>query len=304
MCVKLLFEDSPGQPISDLLKASMNGENIEFSKSYSNLFKKAIELIDNGASAVIIFRDFPIDNKIACQDYTFLRTSINQRNVDSGTILPIYVVPIICSEYIMCKMILRYGYLFPSEDFKKRLLDCTVKSFDYLKAHELVMGGPIEEFLTPDKIPKGKSLSSAELERLATKHRKKAIKSTEKLFKYILRHFKQQACLSAKANSGDSKFYRENCNCKIECSNCEIKCTDALSLKAERLYTSLPIFTLSEEHQEHLKNLSVDYEKINLKELKDDLENFYNNMYNNILQSGLKLETELDEPIIDWPDYE
>ncbi len=243
-----IFEDSILTPSSALLKASYNGGNIHFSEGCSNMQSK-LEAVYNSEDEFYIFYDVPPNNSVAVDSYTNLCEEL----FIYGNV---YVIPIICIEYYILKMFIKYNY----GNFKKSIIDLVdnlVKDFN--------ANGIIEMNKLPSDYIKA---------------------SLERVYKHILDE--QNAQCFRNHNRYDEhgniiedkvlgKFYKEDCDC--ERKYCRLNCTDSVSLKAERLYTSLPVFdvdnieyrALLESYDIFTRDITIDEVLDNCQQLLDEI---------------------------------
>lgn len=98
-------------------------------------------------------------------------------------------------------------------------------------------------------------------------------KSLEKIYKRLFEtNGKCQPCLNNRQGSG--KFFLQDCNC-TECSLSNA----SMSLKAEQLYTSLPVFEVAGiTHEEFLRECNISHNTLSLKKLLDKQQTFYDDI--------------------------
>lgn len=230
-----IFEDHGLTPSSKLLSCCTNGNNIHFSGGNSTVYEEAKRLQSKGNNNVFVFFDAALDNSFAMRKYMHIYNTIDN-NKDTG----IYLVPIICVEQIILDMLWKFEYISSSDTKTAKRLQCSVVDFDY---NELCASIPNAE----------------------------SVGSIEHLFKYILNNTKQRCLRNTNygKNTIFGKFYTSECNC--EYPYCKLNIDDSIRLKAERLYTSLPVFTvINDEHFQFLKNNDINLTKINLDDLRDN----------------------------------
>lgn len=239
MAVKFVFEDRETTPSSILLKSSYNGNNIFFAGGSRFVLKKALEIKTNNDIVYILY-DVSPNNLKTKNGYADLVNYIISSDIDN-----IYVIPIICIEYFLCRLLDKLDLLSNKEN--EDLVQNLVKIFNWDNISER---HKLDNYIN----------SSLE-------HAYKYIISTTKLqcthnaFKY------KKSNLERDEKSSKGIFYEKDCNC---ISLCNSNCTYSLATKAELLYTSLPIFTItSENHLQLMKDLNtkfmeLDYEKLNM----------------------------------------
>jgi len=117
-----IIEDNPDMSISKLIKANkFNGDSFIFSSGNNNLFG-TLSTIYNTDDRFYIFYDLSPDNNVLISKYSVL---INQiENEISNFNDNVWVIPIICTEYIVLKMLLTYKYI--NED-----LSYAINNIDY-----------------------------------------------------------------------------------------------------------------------------------------------------------------------------
>lgn len=265
MAVKLLFEDKETTPSSILLKHSMHGNNIYFSGGSSNLLRKLNDIY-TPPDIIFVMHDVSPNNKWTIKFYDSFVQEIKSKPQDYRNV---YVVPIVCMEFYICKCLYKYKYLHAKDKEIKRLIAAIVKEpFDY------------------NKVPKS-ILSIAKLN-----------KSLEKMYKYIVSN-QAMKCIYNKFEYDDKStmlrkesiygiFYEKNCTC--EDMYCDIKCNDGLSIKSERLYTLLPVFAVdSEEHKKLLNELDIRIKNIDIATIQCNIQKFYDEICSSININTIKI---------------
>lgn len=219
MSVKLIFEDNGRTPSSVLLKSSLYENHIYFSGGCSRLLDKIDEVLKyRDTEGIYVFFDVPPDNSIAIEKYYQLIDEI----ISCNDYDCVKVIPIICIEYFICKMLFQYKYFPELNDFINELVQYSVEKMNYSGIRESYQ-----------------------------KYRKYNVeyKSLERNYKYIVNsqilkcmhnRFEYESDGQTKKDSISGIFYSGDCNCpKI---HCYIGCEDKIELKAERLFALLPIF--------------------------------------------------------------
>lgn len=257
MAVKLIFEDGETTPSSILLKDTLNGDNIFFSNGVSQLLNKAVEEREEG-DIIYMFYDMSPNNSATVKGYNSL---INTIKSDKKEYKNMYVIPIVCIEYHICQMFNKFDYFYTKQKVAIELIDKIVKTFDW------------------DNLPNN------------IKTHSKIGNSLEKAYKHIIEQ-QQMLCLRNNfkytedgttriTHSINGIFYEKDCNC--ERCFCKINCTENKSIKAEKLYSTLPILVVNtEEHKQLLSKLGVNIIKISNTDIKLERQEFYKMVCNNM----------------------
>ncbi len=225
----LLFEDNKNTPSSQLLKSCLYGKNIYFSNGNHNLATVATELVNKGNS-VIIFVDVSVNSIETKKIYNVISKKFkNDEHV--------LVLPIICIEYYILKMLCSHSFLefkvFQTEEIQSLLqsfvVDITGESID---------------------------------------------KSLEKQYKHILSEIgNKKHCYINKTpnNTLRGQFY--SCECPCVGSHCAEYKQASVDYKAECLYSTLPVFFVDEVYRKHFKSLglNLDIQGTTLKDAFNEL---------------------------------
>ena len=242
----LIFEDGENTPSSRLLKASFNGDNIYFSERCTNM-KDTLDKLYNNTDRFWLFYDVPPNNEIAVNSYMSLCQELYSYK-------RVCVIPIICIEYYIIRMFAEYNYANLQNDVVG-LVDNLVLDFNNSGIQEM------------DKIKSNKVKGS--IERVY-----KYILDKQKL-KCMLNHNKYDKLHNIIESDITGKFYKIDCNCKF----CKINCKDKLSLKAERLYTSLPIFDASnEDYKKILKDFKIYVKDVTAEEVLNKCQKIFDKL--------------------------
>ena len=254
MATKFVFEDGDNTPSSILLKNCFNSCNIFFSNGCSNLLDKACS-IQNDSDIIYIFYDVSPNNSKTVKGYNDLIDTIKSQRIKS-----MYVVPILCIEYWICQMFVRYNYM------------CVSKKAD-LMVEKLVIDFDWQALLNQVQL---NTYESSSLE-----HTYKSILNQSKMT-CQMNHYKYSEDGKTKESIAlNGIFYDRNCEC--DSKFCSIDCSDTLALKAERLYTILPIFhVISDQHQKLLDEFGIDAQCPTIDELKEKCQNLYNTICNSM----------------------
>lgn len=234
MSVVLLFEDSDKAPSSYLLKGSGFGEHMEFSQGARKLLSKAVEL-RNGGNIVYAFYDLVPNNAKTISRYDDMLGWMR----DKSFYYDIYLVPIICIEYYICRYLYAH-HLFVVSNSLNSLIEHVVATFDYAGV--------------PEKYRRESYTGS----------------SLEHMYKYILEEHKMQCFHNHFKYSSDGKirdcesisgiFYERDCVC--ERKFCRVNCTEKHQVKAEKLCCELPAFFIGgSNHEKRLKELGLFFQE-------------------------------------------
>lgn len=119
--------------------------------------------------------------------------------------------------------------------------------------------------------------------------------SLEHLYKDIFKYVRQ--CQKNKFNYKNGVhdtssplgiFYIQDCNCNR--SVCKINCNDDILLKAERLYTELPIIALaSAEHKKYLQDMGIQCRQLDNKDIRKERQTFYDKICNSMQVNGINI---------------
>ena len=236
MVMRIIFEDSRKSPISRLLLGSSAGKYMIFCEGYRGIRSAVEDAISNNED-VMVYIDVSPNNEYTTNMFKKI-LKIPKRGHS------IIVVPIICAEYILLRMLVQYGYID----------DICVKDKGL---SELIIGYVVD--LTNGVIGEGKSL--------------------EKVCKHIIMNHLPW-CLQNKQNK-PGKFLCDDCNCET-CDLLDRGCTDKFGIKAERMYASLPLFFMP-GGMEYTKVLDSCGAKYNITSIEDALkrvDDFYEKLYN------------------------
>lgn len=203
MEIKIIFEDNENTPSSILLRKCSNGENIIFANGASRV-RGTLEKVYNEEDYFIVLYDLVPDNGMTIMLYRALKEAVN---IYSNVV----VIPIVCIEQIILRMLDDLGYLTKTK-ITINLIDNLVSKFSWSNLTE------------EDK----KEISG---------------KSLEKVYKLILNNQLDKCFVNSNDTSKrveTGRFYKEDCACNRK--YCRFDCTDNLKIKAERLYSWLPVF--------------------------------------------------------------
>lgn len=224
----LLFEDNVNTPSSRLLRSCHYGDSVHFANGNYNLAKEAERLSDLGHSVVVF-----IDLSVNRTETVMIYNSLSKKFKSSKSIL---VLPIICIEFYLLKMLYNHGFLSTAEFKCKEVVD----------VQDL-----LHNFVTDIT---GYSIEC----------------SLEKQYKYILDevgHLKH--CYINKSKKG--KFYVQGCQC--DNTYCKSFKQASLMKKAECFYTTLPVFFMAPDYKKYIEELgiNINIEKASLVDIYNNL---------------------------------
>lgn len=260
MAIKFVFEDGDNTPSSILLKSGYHGSNIYFSGGCGMLYDKACSIQEPG-DIVYMFYDVSPNYQKTVDGYNEVIRIIRQDNIKD-----MYVIPIICIEYHIWKMLYKYNYITMVGKNKDVFIDNLVKDFNWQKLMSYNLN--LTTYVT---------------------------ESLEHMYKNLFKDVRQCQKNTFNYRNGVrdvssplGRFYVVDCNCNR--SECKIDCTDNLLLKAERLYTELPIIAVeSEEHKEYLKNMGICCKGITLSDIRKERQEFYDKICNSMNINGINI---------------
>lgn len=257
MAVKLVFEDGEDTPSSILLKQSCHGENINFSNGVSQLLEKAVSIKDSD-DIVYMFYDVSPNNERTVKGYEMLVDTLKQ---NKELYKNMYVVPIICMEYCICKTLERYGWFWTNSAKESEMIEKLIIAFDW--------NGVSDEIKSDVYV--GVSLEHAYKSIVANLR----LRCLHNSFEYT------GASKVRKAQSLSGMFYEKDCKC--ERKYCPIDCRDKLEVKAEKLYCSLPVFPVeTDEHKKILSKLGINTKKMSKEDIKMERRLFYKKICDNM----------------------
>ncbi len=248
MAIKLLFEDNENSPSSILLKHSMHGDSIYFSGGVTQLLSK-LKSIYTAQDTVFVMHDMSPNNRWTIKFYDgFVQEIKSNQQKYNG----VYIVPIVCIEYYLCKFLNKYGYLYIKNSELSELVKAIVdEPFDYSRVPSNILN--------------------------ITKLRN----SLEKMYKYIVKNqamicmhnnFEYDKVTGLRINTLSGIFYDRDCSCKD--IYCRIQSKDNLEIKAERLYSLLPVFAISSA--ELLNQPGIDTENMDIQTIQNEMQRVYN----------------------------
>lgn len=235
-----IFEDSDSSPCSLLLKSSYNGSNLRFAggSNASNMLRAIENCISEGHEDIIVFFDLPPNNSHTYNNYERLLEGLEAKGYFN-----VRIFPIICIEHIILQMLNRYGYLVvadKNEDLVKNL----ISGFDYQDT-------AVQSFIV------GSSYDKDSLEHLY-KHLLSTLAS-----KCMLNKFKRKSNGEIDINGISGVFYIKDCDCDRK--YCKPSVTDSLELKAERMYTELPVYdVVDSSHTALLDKFGINSTPVNI----------------------------------------
>ena len=255
-----LFEDDKDSPSSVLLKACEKGKDIYFTGGNAYLAQHAIRLAKLENVFVYVFMDLPPNRDDIIRDYHDLRYDLKvEHKLDN-----VEIIPIVCIEYYICRYLMKYEYNIRYVGAQAiNLYEYIVKTFCYSK---------VDFSLTTSKTTREYIESSLE-------HAYKYILSKAHMmcvrnkYDYI-----DKTKTIKKGNSPKGMFYDRDCNCNY--IGCISKSRDSLKVKAEKLYSMLPVFSydIESDYKSRLERLGIQIEEITLDDIKSKVKLLYNNM--------------------------
>ena len=251
--IKFIFEDNPNVAISYLLKKCYNGENIEFSCSNTFLPEK-LDKMYNTDDIFILYMDYTCNDTLY-NDYLQIRKKIlknckENHSVDNPS--NVFIVCIPCIEYIVLKMLHDYDYI-DNNNFSSCF-------------------GTVDKVLAFDKSTI-KSIYNTK-----NKQSKKSNKKVEVQLKYYL---------TSLSNSLDNYNVYKDGEFKPDAGDrgsfyISSSASGVPNIKAEQLYTTLPVFDdlceVGDSYINILKGFGIKHKHITLDELDSEMRKFYSNM--------------------------
>lgn len=252
MSVELVFEDKETTPSSVLLRSSGYSTHIHFSGGARKLLDEAVKLRGDN-NIVYAFYDLAPNNSKTVNRYN---QYVEDIKTNKELYYNIYLVPIICIEFYICKYLLQENLIsLPKEETDA--LYALLPDFDY--------------GLVPKKFKEWKYTAD----------------SIEHLFKHFINQhhlrcfhnrFEYNKMGSIRKLTGLSGiFYEKSCSCDIK--YCPFKSRLTLQEKAEGLYFLLPVFFLKDDkHKELAVSLGLTCYDIDLVELQSERQSFYDDV--------------------------
>lgn len=254
MAYKFIFEDEEETPSSQLLKSSFNGNNIYFSNGCAKLLNKLNEIY-NKEDTFIVFYDVSINNQKTVLGFEDLKQQLLSKGMRN-----VAVIPFICIEQIIANTLIKYNYLGKQKAITQNIIDNIITNFDW------------------DKVSNSIKYYNNTYEQ-----------SLEHIYKRFLQE-QIKRCLHNTINSSNNlfeKFYTYDCNCNQ--IYCNVKSQSGLSVKAEQLYTMLPIFSIiSDKHKEYISKININVISNNIAQAKMKQQSYYNKIYENMKSSNSK----------------
>lgn len=271
----IVQKEIPITPSSELLLSSCNGCNMRFLNGSTRTLDKLKRIMqrDGADTCYIVFYDVSPNNINTVNGYRDLM-------IRCKSFKNVYILPIICIEYFLVHMLREMKVLqcgAKLEPFIQYLVD----DFDWDKFLSEYRGG---EFLFTYK------------ENLKDGRLPGAIKSLEKSYKYILEKQPYECLNNRNSESSDSKgrFYKNDCDCE----DCLFYQNYTKAYKAERLVSSLPVFTvISSEHRNRLKCYDITMEPVSLDKALHRQADFYYRLSKNMGFTNI-----FNADVVDTPD--
>lgn len=253
--MKIIFEDNKDTPSSILLSKSYYGDSIKFSGGARSLGKLIYQYIDS--DDVLVFVDVSPDNVYTVRTYNSLNDEF-EKYISSGRL---FIIPIICIEYIILTALIRHKYLDTSNNL---LLQKLVVSFEYSNIQ----------------------VQSIIHEKLFSTTSEKSKPTLEKLYKAMLKaEAARYSCLQNKSIKNNQKassgiFYTLDCKCDPKycklgtVSNQALTC-ESLESKAEKVFTSLPIIFADSSYLRYLTKLGIAFKKDTVSDILKDIKTHF-----------------------------
>lgn len=252
MSVELVFEDKETTPSSVLLRSSGYGTHIHFSGGVRKLLDEAVKLRGSN-NIVYAFYDLAPNNSKTVNRYN---QYVEDIKINKELYYNIYLVPIICIEFYICKYLLQKNLILLPED-ETVALQALLPNFDYS--------------LVPKRF----------------KEWKYTAESIEHLFKHFINQHRLRCFHNSfeydktdsirKPTSLSGIFYEKSCSC--DARYCIFKSRVTLQEKAEGLYFLLPVFFLKDDkHKELTTSLGLTCYDIDMVELQSERQSFYNDI--------------------------
>lgn len=247
--MKIIFEDSNNAPSSVLLRNCFLGDSIIFSEGCHNIPEYIEGYIES--DDIVTFVDLVPDNMSTINFYNDLVSEYRdfiERN-------KLMICPILCIEYVILKMLLTYGYLNDATVIDAVALDFNSSSIKDLVARDKKASKTMEKLM--------KSI----LVDISSKSGKRCLRNS---FKYS----NINGVMTRRMDSRFGIFYESDCLCDMH--RCAIDVRNALKIKAEELYVSLPVFiTGGSEHENFIKSIGVNFEDNSIEEASSIFKDFY-----------------------------
>lgn len=242
-----VFEDNENTPSSKLLRENIAGVRFCFSNGAYLVAQLVEDLCNEEGSSdyeILVFIDYVPMNYYTYDTYMTLLDIKEEFYWKKNT--KIYVLPIVCIEYYILKMLSSF-YEFDIPERFSDLYDSLIidLSFDH---------AVLKEFT-----------------------------SLEKAYKFLLQHSKKR-CMINKNSENEVKI--EGYFYKYDCVDCRRRlCVNKKNLvvlkeKAMHMYTSLPVFKIvSEEQKKYMEELGISFEYNSVEEVVEELRRFIRSIF-------------------------
>ena len=236
--MKIVFEDNQDSPISKLFRGSSAGKDMRFGSGYRGIRKAVRAALANGEGA-IVYVDAAPGNKTTTEMYSKIREEFKEYE-------NVVVIPIVCAEYILLRMLAHYGYL------------------SGLCRNDEVLEKFVVGYIT--KLSNGLVNTSL---------------SFEKTCKNIIKNHLPDCMQNSQTWPG--RFLCGDCGCDI-CDIEDTAFTDDFKVKAERLYASLPLFFMpgGMEYTKVLDSCGAKYNITSIEDAITRIDKFYTELYNSM----------------------
>lgn len=232
-----IFEDNVNSPVSHLLASSSNGESYIFSGGSYNILKTVMSVYTKEDEFYVFFDVVP-NNVRTKEAYEIFRLTVNEKKLSN-----VHVIPIICIEYYVLRMLTTYNYISNNE-----LIRGVVFNFD---------SGAFTNYVT--KIGCNPSV--------------------EKVCKTMLRNL-HKVCMhneSREKNPLYGLFYMQDCKCEER--YCSVSFRDCLKLKSERMCCTLPVFDVeNKDKKTNLEGIGINTVEVTISDVIREQKALYNSI--------------------------
>ncbi len=219
----LVFEDNENTPSSKLLRENIHGVRFCFSNGAYNIARLIEKICNESGSSdyeILVFIDYVPNNYYTYDTYRTLLDIKEEFYCKTNT--KIYVLPIVCMEFYILKMLSSY-YEFEIAERFSGLYNSLITELSFDDAL-------LREF-----------------------------SSLEKAYKFLLQQSKKRCMIninSEKEKKIEGFFYKNDC---MDCKKRACVNKNAVLLeKAIHLYTSLPVFrAVSEEQEKYMEKWGI-----------------------------------------------
>lgn len=242
-----VFEDNENTPSSKLLRQNIEGVRFCFSNGAYHVAQLVEDLCNEEGSSnyeIMVFIDYVPMNYYTYDSYITLLDIKEELYWKKNT--KIYILPIVCIEFYILKMLSSFYEFEISERFSD-LYDSLITdlSFDH---------AVLKEFT-----------------------------SLEKAYKFLLQQSKKRCMINKNSENKvriEGYFYKYDC---VDCGRrlcANKKNSVVLKEKAMHMYTSLPVFIIvSEEQKKYMEELGISIEYNSVEEVVEELRRFIKSIF-------------------------